>query len=261
MKKQGRIRAFLIGLFVVGIPCLLTAMLLWDGTGGEGWFTGAEIDMTTIVIDAGHGGFDGGAVSKDGTCEKDINMAIALRLRDLAEDDGWRVVMTRTEDQSLDEGDEERKRIRTRKTEDLRRRKEIIDETKPVLAVSIHLNSFQEDPSVRGAQTFFPSRAESEQIVEESRKLAEAIQEELVKGLQDGTERKALGKKDVLLLKDPKVPTVIVECGFLTNPEDAERLKNETYQRQLSEFIYNGILTYSGKTRDENLFVRDSLSM
>ncbi|MBO5666965.1 MAG: N-acetylmuramoyl-L-alanine amidase [Firmicutes bacterium] len=224
------------------------------------WMVTGTVGTDVIVIDAGHGGFDGGAVSKDGTSEKDINLAIALRLAERLEGAGWQVVMTRTDDSALDEGDEERKRIRTRKTEDLRKRKEIINETKPVMAVSIHLNSFQEDPSVRGAQTFYPARAEQEQVAAESRRLAEAIQKELVQGLDDGTKREALAKKDVLLLKDPKVPTVLVECGFLSNPDDAEKLKTESYQGKLSEFIYNGIQEYSGKNQVENLFVLDSCS-
>ena len=241
----------------MAIVCIAAVGLLWPTE--RSWLAGEAINADTIVIDAGHGGFDGGAVSKDGTCEKDINLEIARQLASLAEEDGWRVVMTRTIDEALDEGDEERKRIRTRKTEDLRARKKLIDETEPMMAVSIHLNSFQEDPTVRGAQTFYPSVAE-ENIAEESKRLAEAVQKELVSGLNDGTERAALGKKDVLLLKDPKVPTIIVECGFLSNWEEAEKLKDPEYQAKLSEFIYNGILEYSGKERRENLFVLDSNS-
>ena len=234
-------------------------VVLSGGIRGEGaWLAGETASTQTIVIDAGHGGFDGGAVSKDGICEKDINLNIALNLKELAERDGWNVVMTRTEDVGLDEGGDARKRIRTRKTEDLRNRKKIIDETKPVLTVSIHLNSFQEDGSVRGAQTFYPATASENKIVEESRKLAENIQEHLISGLNDGTKRAALAKKDVLLLKDPKVPVVIVECGFLSNSEEASLLKTEEYQSKLSEFIYNGILAYCGKTRGENVFVLDS---
>ncbi len=212
----------------------------------------------TIVIDAGHGGFDGGAVGRSGTAEKDINLSIALQLQSLAEQDGWHVVMTRTEDISLNEEGDQRRRIRTLKTEDLRKRKQLIDETKPLLAVSIHLNSFQQDASVRGAQTFYPSRAADQNIVEESSRLAKAIQEKLIEGLNDGTKREALGKKDVLLLKDPTVPTVIVECGFLSNSNDEKNLNNPEFQKKLSEFIYEGILEYSGKERRPEIFVVDS---
>lgn len=250
-----------IGAVVAAGLILLTVSMARTPWLGGVWLTAKQTAADTIVIDAGHGGFDGGAVSKNGTAEKDINLAIALQLKELAERDGWNVVMTRTEDVGLDEGDDERKRIRTRKTEDLRNRKELIDRTKPMLAVSIHLNSFQEDRSVRGAQTFYPSRAAQESIVEESKRLAEAIQSNLISGLDDGTKREALGKRDVLLLKDPTVPTVIVECGFLSNAADEENLKNAEFQRKLSEFIYEGILEFSGKTRSETLFVLDSCSL
>ena len=232
----------------------------WSAVWNRVWPASGATTADTIVIDAGHGGFDGGAVSKKGTSEKDINLAIAHQLRELAERDGWNVVMTRTEDVGLDEGNDERKRIRTRKTEDLRNRKELIDKTRPLLAVSIHLNSFQEDPSVRGAQTFFPSRASEERIVEESKRLAENIQGKLIAGLDDGTKREALGKKDVLLLKDPTVPTVIVECGFLSNGTDEANLKQPEFQRKLAQFIYEGILEYSGKEKRETMFVLDSCS-
>ena len=224
------------------------------------WMVDETLGSDVIVVDPGHGGFDGGAVSKDGTSEKDINLAIALRLKERLEAAGWRVVMTRSDDRALDEDDGVKKQIRTRKTEDLRNRKKLIEEVKPSLVVSIHLNSFQEDPSVRGAQTFFPSKAETEQIVEDSRRLAEAIQKELVEGLDDGTKREALAKKDVLLLKDPKVPVALVECGFLSNPGDVEKLKKDSYQDKLSEFIYNGIVAFFGKKPVENVFVLDSCS-
>ncbi len=257
MRKKGRIAA--------GICGVVLAVGLWGPQGSwwtleRSWLANEFLGSEVIVVDPGHGGFDGGAVSKDGTSEKDINLGIALQLAERLEAAGWEVVLTRTEDRALDEGDEERKRIRTRKTEDLRNRKKLIDEIEPILAVSIHLNSFQEDPSVRGAQTFYPARAENEKLLEESQRLAEEIQKELIDGLDDGTKREALAKKDVLLLKDPKVPTVLVECGFLSNPDDAAKLKKEAYQEKLSEFIYNGIIAFTGKKPVENLFVVDSCS-
>ena len=248
---------------VLLLGCMVGLLSLFPGQRWlmeRSWMVDEGVGADVIVVDPGHGGFDGGAVSKDGTCEKDINLNIALKLAERLEAAGWQVIMTRTEDRALDQGDEERKRIRTRKTEDLRARKALIDTTQPSLAVSIHLNSFQEDPSVRGAQTFYPSKAESEQIIDDSRRLAEAIQKELIQGMDDGTKREALAKKDVLLLKDPKVPTVLVECGFLSNPIDAEMLRNEVHQEELSEFIYNGIEAVFGKKTDENLFVVDSCS-
>lgn len=198
-----------------------------------------------ILLDPGHGGIDGGAESSTGMSEKDINLAIALHIRELAEADGWSVVMTREEDKGL-YPEKDRQSIRSLKTEDLLARKEIISETDPLLVVSIHLNSFKQDPSVRGAQTFYPTDGD-QNIIDESKRLAEVIQSNLVEGLDDGTDREALAKRDVLLFKNPVAPIVIVECGFLSNRSEAELLMQKDYQRKLADCIYEGILEYTGR--------------
>lgn len=198
-----------------------------------------------ILIDPGHGGMDGGASSDAGVTEKDINLAIALYIRELAEADGWKVVLTREEDVAL--GNTENKSIRGQKTADLLARREMIRQINPTVALSIHLNSFKQDRSVRGAQTFYPVGPGEQAILDESKKFAEAIQEQLVKGIADGTDRTALGKSGVLMLKNPPAPIVIVECGFLSNPEEAKLLEQEEYQRKLARCIYNGILIYTDR--------------
>jgi N-acetylmuramoyl-L-alanine amidase len=203
--------------------------------------TGSDI----ILIDPGHGGMDGGASSAAGVTEKDINLSIAFYLRELAEADGWKVVMTREEDKGL--GDSTGRTIRSQKTADLKARIEMIREVKPTLAVSIHLNSFKQDPSVRGAQTFYPSGQGEQAILDESKKLAEAIQAQLVSGIADGTDRVALGKRDARMLKNPAAPIAIIECGFLSNPEEAKLLEQEAYQRKLAKCIYDGILQHTGR--------------
>jgi len=198
-----------------------------------------------ILIDPGHGGMDGGASSATGVTEKEINLSIAFYLRELAEADGWTVVMTREEDKGL--GDNTGTTIRSHKTADLNARIEMIRKVKPNLAVSIHLNSFKQDPSVRGAQTFYPAGPGDQAILDESKKLAEAIQAQLIEGLADGNDRDALGKRDARMLKNPAAPLVIIECGFLSNPEEARLLQQEDYQRKLAKCIYDGILLYTGK--------------
>lgn len=220
-----------------------------------------------LVIDPGHGGIDGGAVSAAGVSEKNINLAIALEIQKLAEQDGWKVALTRTEDRGLytdvkNDGTEQmeiqgKRSIRSLKTEDLRKRRQIIDKMEPFLAVSIHLNSFKEDPSVHGAQTFYSSAAE-ETVGERSKILAEHIQNALIAGNDDGTKRTPLGKKDVLLLKNPTVPTVIVECGFLSNQEEAQRLCSEEYQKKIASLIYDGIMEFSGKERRKPIKLIDN---
>lgn len=114
---------------------------------------------------------------------------------------------------------------------------------------SIHLYSFKQDTSVHGAQTFYPSGNVDEKILEESKRLAEEIQSNLIEGIADGTEREALAIRDVMLFKNPPVPIAIVECGFLSNWEEANLLAQEPYQRKLAQSIYQGILGCSGKKR------------
>ncbi len=222
----------------------------------------------TIVLDAGHGGIDGGAVSMSGVMEKNINLAIAQEVSALAAADGWNVVMTREKDKGLYSdviGDgtdaveiKNKRSIRSLKTEDLKERVKVIEKEKPLVAVSIHLNSFKQDRSVHGAQTFYPKGIADKSIEEESKRLAECIQEEIIKGVQDGTERAALGKKDVLLFKKPSAPTVIVECGFLSNREDETKLQDPEYQKKIAAYIYEGILKYTGRERKENLKILDN---
>lgn len=198
-----------------------------------------------ILLDPGHGGMDGGASSDAGVEEKDINLAIAFYIKELAEADGWKVVMTREEDIGL--GDTKSKTIRGKKTADLIARSEMIRDVAPTVAVSIHLNSFKQDRSVRGAQSFYPAGPGEQFVLDESKKFAEIVQEQLVKGIDDGTDRVALEKRDVLMFKNPTVPMLIIECGFLSNPEEAKLLEQEEYQRKLAKCIYEGILIYSGR--------------
>lgn len=209
-----------------------------------------------ILIDPGHGGMDGGASSAAGVTEKDINLSIAFYIRELAEADGWKVVMTREEDIGL--GDTESRTIRGKKTADLIARIEMIKKVKPTVAVSIHLNSFKQDPSVRGAQTFYPAGQGDPSILDESKKLAEAIQAQLISGLADGTDRAALGKRDARMLKNPAAPLAIIECGFLSNPEEAKLLEQEEYQRKLARCIYNGIMLHTGRVPGKPVKTIDS---
>lgn len=222
-----------------------------------------------IVIDAGHGGMDGGAESSAGICEKEINLAICMKIREMAKADGWKVIMTREGDTAVKYDkigfgkEQEKKSIRMTKTEDLLARKDMIDKEKPLLAVSVHLNSFKEDSRVRGSQVFYTNSGSREnpeeaKILEDSQRLGEAVQKSLVDGLQDGTDRKAMGKKDVRLLKDPKAPTIIVECGFLSNEEEALLLNEEVYQEKLAKLIYAGIMEYSNKMPKVKINIIDS---
>ncbi|MCT4605168.1 MAG: N-acetylmuramoyl-L-alanine amidase CwlD [Marinisporobacter sp.] len=190
-----------------------------------------------IIIDAGHGGIDGGAVGKNGTVESQVNLEIALRIRKLLEQDGAIVFLTRDEDVGLYSEDGS---VRKKKNEDLRNRKKLRNESNADLFVTIHMNSFSES-KYYGAQTFYPKNSE------ESKRLAELMQEELIRVIDNGNNRVAKQKNDIYLLKDCRIPTALVECGFLSNPREEKLLHDEKYQEKIAWSIYIGILRYFGE--------------
>lgn len=202
-------------------------------------------DLPVLIIDAGHGGFDGGAQAADGTKEKNINLAISLELADIASRYPVEVILTREQDEALctDENAASKKR------EDLLRRKEIMKEADADLAISIHLNSFPQNTGVYGAQVFYPAdesgsqstRTDEQTGEQSSRALAESVQKALETDISDGRERTAMKKKDILLFRDPPCRIILVECGFLSCPAEAEKLKTKEYQRKLAEAIWKGI--------------------
>lgn len=189
----------------------------------------------TVLIDAGHGGADGGA-SANGITEKDINLSVALKLKDIVEQNGGTVIMTRDGDYST--ADQNRSNGTSAKKSDLKRRVEMISESGANMFISIHMNKFPQE-KYWGAQVFYAATPAN------SRKLGESIQSALPRVLNDGNERAA--KKttgNIFILKNASVPSVIVECGFLSNPDEAEKLKNSDYQTKLADAIFEGISDY-----------------
>lgn len=191
----------------------------------------------TVVIDAGHGGEDPGAVSSfNGVSEKDITLVLANKTKDLLEKEGYKVIMTRTEDVLVYEGDN--LSMTAKRRQDLLRRKQIMDESGADIVVSIHLNSYS-DSQYAGAQTFYTKNSLS------GKKLAEAIQESLKINVDPENDREAIQKKeDIIITKNCKCTTVIVECGFLSNETECLKLAEEEYQTKLSEAIKAGIDQY-----------------
>lgn len=184
------------------------------------------IASKNIVIDAGHGDWDPGKVAKDGTLEKDINLQISKYLQGYLEQSGGFVLTTRIDDTALS----------NKKREDLKERKNIANNENVDLLVSIHQNSFPKE-NVKGAQVFYYERSE------ESKKLAECVQNRL-KEIDNTNNRVAKENKDYYLLKQTAMPSIIVECGFLSNTEENNKLKNEEYQKKIAWAIYLGILDY-----------------
>lgn len=189
-----------------------------------------------IVIDAGHGGADPGKVGENGALEKDINLSIAGKLRDRLEQKGFRVVMTRENDDGLYSED-----ARNKKREDMEARVRIISEADPDFVVSIHQNSFP-DASCEGAQLFYYKDSE------ESKRLAETLQNKFPEVLQDGNTRKAKANSDYYLLRKTACPVVIAECGFLSNAAEEALLVSDAYQEKVAEALYLGILQYRSET-------------
>lgn len=182
----------------------------------------------TVVLDAGHGSSDSGKVGINGVLEKDINLSISKKTKKYLEKKGICVIMTRNKDESLAEGENG-----NRKVQDMKARVKRINDTKPDLAVSIHQNSYHEE-SIHGAQVFYYEHSES------GEKDARILQEALLAMDPDNT-RQVKANTTYYLLKRTEVPILIVECGFLSNQEEAEKLASEDYQKEIAKAIANGI--------------------
>jgi len=189
-----------------------------------------------IILDPGHGGIDPGAVSRDGLYEKDVVLAISFALRDLLDQAGANVIMTRQSDRSLSELPPEA-RVRAHKQEDLKKRVEIAEENAADLFISIHGNG-SPSPRWSGAQTFyFPGNSAH------NRPLAVFIQQEIIQ-LVGGTRRGVEEIEYQYILRQLTMPAVNVEIGFLTNPAEAKLLASSEYQQQIAWAIFVGIVKF-----------------
>lgn len=185
-----------------------------------------------IVVDPGHGGADPGMIGVGGLEEKGINLAVAQKLKTELEKAGFQVVMTRDEDEGLYDADS-----RNKKAQDMQRRIAMIQEAEPLLTVSVHQNSY-EDPAVYGPQVFYY------QDSAQGEKLANILQEQLNTDLAVARPRVSKGNTSYYLLKRSAGTLVIVECGFLTNPDEAALLQTEEYQNKVARAIAAGVRKY-----------------
>ena len=187
------------------------------------------------MANSAHGGFDGGAVASDGTVEKNINLEITLTLASFLRQSGFRVILTREADVSTD--DVETEKIPTRKKSDLKNRLNLMKDYKDAIFVSVHLNKFTTS-AASGSQVFYSK-------VDGSKELGDSIQKSIVKLLQpDNTRVNKQATSSTYLLYHATIPTVLVECGFLSNKAELERLKDKDYQNKMAFSIYCGILEY-----------------
>ncbi|MCM1105400.1 MAG: N-acetylmuramoyl-L-alanine amidase [Blautia sp.] len=213
------------------VACLFVSSFLL-ARAGAALVANRSSDKPCIVLDAGHGGADPGKVGGDDILEKDLNLQIVFKLKTLFENKGFEVVLTRTDDKALVSDNS-----KALKVEDMRNRVALIEKASPIMTISIHQNSYT-DPAISGPQVFFYDQSpEGEQI-------AATIQAALNEQLDPPKQRVSKSNDDYYILKKTPSPTVIVECGFLSNPEEAAKLTDEAYQNKLARAIYSGVCTY-----------------
>ena len=229
------IRARTLALAACVAVLLAGAGIYWNVQRTQSAFSAWEHEYT-LVLDAGHGGFDGGAVGANGTTEQHINLSVAQRTQALAGFFGIGTAMTRPDEQAL--GYEAGRSVRENKVADIKARERITKETENPVFLSIHLNKF-EDPQYWGAQTFYSKNNAA------GRPLAESLQSNLIAGLAPENHRQAKQAADTIyLMKKLDCPAVIVECGFLSNPDEERRLQGEDYHKRLAVCILSGYLQF-----------------
>ena len=197
--------------------------------------TSTPVSGKTVVLDAGHGVPDEGAESSNGTTEAETNLKITLKVQNLLEQSGCNVILTRSDENAIYDLDS--KTLKQKKVSDIKNRVKIGNESSADIFVSIHLNKIPEQ-QYYGWQCFYNEKDEN------SIKLAKQLQENLNKSIQKENKRVAMKLNTVYIMKHVEIPISIVECGFLSNPEEEKQLLEDSYQNRLAWGIYNGIIEY-----------------
>ena len=228
-KRRSRLVALGVAA-AVAVMAICFVLISARGSGYARRVSANAQESVTVIVDAGHGGMDGGATAQDGTVEKDINLSIALKLRDMLDTAGYNVIMTRETDDDI--SDSSAKSVRRQKVSDIKNRMKIIEQTPDALFVSIHQNHY-------GAQVFYSKNNP------ESEKLAKAIQQDICSLLQPQNRRavKRTGT-EIYLLYHAESPAVMVECGFLSNAAETQKLKDDGYQTAMAFSVMCGITDY-----------------
>lgn len=224
--KEKAVRLIIVGIF------LISMLLLARETAEYTMSTEIEESRGCVVIDAGHGGSDPGKVGINGSLEKDINLEIAKMLEKFLTQQDIKVVMTRTTEEGLYDT-----KASNKKVDDMKKRIAMIEKEKPDVVVSIHQNSYHEE-GVCGPQVFYYTASA------DGKRLGDLLQEQMIQTLQPEKERVAKANDSYYLLKKTKEPMVIVECGFLSNWTEAEKLCNSLYQEKVAWAVHLGILRY-----------------
>lgn len=226
LKKSTAIATAISFLMVCFAVAIISFMLSYDITAEEN-----QNVTKTIVIDPGHGGIDGGATAGD-LLEKDLNLSVALKIEKVLNENGYSTALTRNNDEiKLNENGKYSKTI------DLKSRLELINENNADIFVSIHMNKFS-DPKYSGAQVFCADN-------DMSKALGEKVQNSLKIHLDSSNTRAAKGnERSLYILKNASVPAVLIECGFMSNPDELKLLTDSDYQEKIAYAVYKGIEEY-----------------
>nr|WP_325204526.1 N-acetylmuramoyl-L-alanine amidase [uncultured Oscillibacter sp.] len=237
LRKRDLIFSCLFCCFFLGM-----AAVLWKGSAIPVFHVRENVPVT-VVIDPGHGGEDGGAVSPNGVAESRINLAVSLRISDLLRFAGQRTRLTRSEDVTI--CDEGLSTVRQRKTSDLKNRVKLVEETENAVLLSIHQNSLPSSPVTHGAQVFWNRQ-------EGAKELAAGIQKMLNAAVNAGNDKQPRQIPDsIYLMKSISAPGALVECGFLSNEPETERLQDPAYQLRLAAAVTAGYLN-AGELENES---------
>ena len=225
----------MIGVFILGVFLVSIALGAFSPAISSVFSVGVDRPSIMVIVDPGHGGEDGGAVSAEGTAESHLNLAVATQINDLLRFFGQRTMMTRTEEVSIHtEGDT----IRARKASDIRNRVALVNHTENAVLLSVHQNSLPSSPVTHGAQVFWNQQADAEI-------LAQIVQTSLNDVINQGNEKHPKRIPDTIyLMKHVTAPAILVECGFLSNSEEARILQTPSYQTKLAAAITIGYLRY-----------------
>ncbi len=220
-------------IILVSVIVLIAAFMIRLKQNSEPTFL--PIQNRVIAIDAGHGGIDPGKVGSLESTEESLNLKIALKLRKIIEQNGGIVILTREDENGL--YTEKSSTAKEKKTEDMRNRKSLVDESEADIFISVHLNSFSEE-KYYGAQTFYKAQCPS------SEKLANDIQGELRNSLDKENKRQPQARDTLYLVREIESPTVLIEGGFLSNKKEEALLNDDKYQGKIAWAIYIGITKY-----------------
>lgn len=198
----------------------------------------ASVDAPLVIIDAGHGGEDVGAIGVNGVYEKDLNLQFAFTLGEMLLNEGYDVFYTRTQDKLLYTEEENIKGMR--KIYDLKNRAQIVNEKMPSMFISIHMNYFSEE-KYSGFEVYY-RKSDSQ-----SQRLAYDIADEVKHGVDNSNKRTPKEGEDIYLLKNTTCPAVLLECGFISNAKECEKLCQKEYQKQLCFSIVCGMIKYESR--------------